>query len=135
MPAASNITMWDRAATPVAHVFSPFGKDATGVVSYREAGSSPVADRVVTASYRKTGAGKYQTRAKLQSPVVQNSTVNGVTIPVVVRTGYFDVTLTFDPTSTVQERKDLVKELTTMFDYTVNPSFVDDVITANGGLY
>lgn len=135
MPAIADISTQDRATTPASHVFKPFEKGENGVFSFRDSGSTPVADKVYTISYRKTAGGKYQAKLKLAVPVVQNSIVNGVTIPVVVRTGYVDTTITFDPTSTEQERKDAIS----MFFYSINPDWngwlVDGVITSNGGMY
>lgn len=40
MPAASNVTISDGAATPVSHTFSPIGKDEKGVLWYEQ--TSPV---------------------------------------------------------------------------------------------
>jgi hypothetical protein len=41
-------------------------------------------------------------------PVVQDTVVNGVSKPAVVRTSYADLTFTFDGTSTADERSDVL---------------------------
>jgi hypothetical protein len=45
---------------------------------------------------------------KLSVPVVQDATVNGITRPTVVRTGYADLTFNFDASSSTEERRDIV---------------------------
>lgn len=135
MPAIQNFVGYDRAATPAAHTFSPFSRDDKGVFEFREAGATPLADKVLTVSHRKTATGKYQTKLRLAVPVVANSTVNGVTVPVVVRTAYMESTMTFDPTSTVQERKDFENIFSDLMVLANNAWFVDGVIANNGGMY
>lgn len=111
MPAIANIVVNDRAGTPVTHTYVP--RDITnGVANYLEQGSSPLADKRMSLSLSRTkDNGRYKVVYKLAIPTVQTQTVNGINSDVLVRTAYVNVEMTFDPTSTVQERKDIVGQV------------------------
>lgn len=108
MAARSNLVINDRAATPVAHTFTPDGDNANGVHLWSEKGSVPAGNPRFTARVYQDKGGKYRASLKLQIPVVQTQTINGVSAPVVVRTAYVDVAATFEATSTTQERADAI---------------------------
>jgi hypothetical protein len=107
MSARTNLVVNDRAATPVAHTFSPDGDDANKVHVYSEKTSVPAGNPRFTASLRKSG-GKYRPQLRFQLPVVQTQVINGVSSPVVVRTAFVELNATFDELSTDQERKDAI---------------------------
>lgn len=107
MSARTNLVINDRAATPVAHTFTPDGDDANGVHVFTEKTGVPAGNARYTAQLRKSN-GKYRPSLRLQVPVVQTQTINGVSTPVVVRTAYCEVNFTFDELSSDQERKDCV---------------------------
>lgn len=107
MAARSNLVINDRAATPVAHTYTPDGDDANGVRLFSEKGSVPAGNPRYTIRLRKTG-GRYKAEIRLAIPVVQTQTINGVSTPVVVRTAYIDVNTSFDGVSSAQERADAV---------------------------
>jgi hypothetical protein len=109
MPQLQNLVLTDRATTPVNHTFTP--RDIVdGVATVVETTGVPVGEKRVSISLRRT-AGKVKGRLVLTFPVVQNETVNGIVRPTVVRTAIADVNVTFDATSTEQERKDLIGQL------------------------
>lgn len=107
MSARTNLVINDRAATPVAHTYTPDGSDANGVHSFSEKTSVPAGNPRFTASLARSN-GKYRPKLRLSIPVVQTQTINGISNPVVVRTAYVEVAFTFDEKSTDQERKDCV---------------------------
>jgi hypothetical protein len=107
MSARTNLVINDRAATPVAHTFSPDGDDANGVHVFSEKTSVPAGNPRFTANLRRVN-GKYRTTLRFQIPVVQTQVINGVSSPVVVRTAYSEFSTVVDELSTDQERKDLV---------------------------
>lgn len=107
MAARANMVINDRAATPVAHTYSPDGDDANGVALYSEKTSVPAGNPRLSISLKQTN-GQYRPTMRLQLPVVQTQTVNGVSTPVVVRTAYVEVTARFDGVSTTQERADAI---------------------------
>lgn len=107
MSARGNLVINDRAATPVAHTYSPDGDDANGVHVFSEKTGVPAGNPRFTAQLRKSN-GKYRPTLRLQVPIVQTQTINGVSAPVVVRTAYVELACTFDQLSTDQERKDAI---------------------------
>lgn len=107
MAARATLVLTDRAASPANHNYTPDGDDANGVHVFSEKTGVPIGNPRFTASLRQSG-GKYRSQLKLAVPVVQTQTINGVTSPVVVRTAYVDATITFEATSTDQERQDAV---------------------------
>lgn len=111
MSARTNLVINDRAATPVAHTYSPDGDDANNVHLYSEKTSVPAGNPRYSISLGKRGK-YYVPRIQLQIPVVQTQTINGVSSPVVVRTAYADLSFRFDELSTTQERADMVGLIT-----------------------
>jgi len=107
MSARTNLVINDRAATPVAHTFSPDGDDANGVHLFSEKVGVPAGYSRYTASLRQTN-GKFRALLKLAVPVTQTQVINGVSSPVIVRTSYAEVSLTFDALSSAQERADTI---------------------------
>lgn len=107
MAARANLVINDRAATPVAHTYTPDGDDANGVHLFSEKTGVPAGNPRFTASLRRSN-GKYRPTLKLSVPIVQTQTINGVSSPVVVRTAYVEVSATFDELSLEQERKDAI---------------------------
>lgn len=107
MSARSNLVINDRAATPVAHTYSPDGDDVNKVHIFSEKTSVPAGNPRYTASLRQSN-GKYRGTVKITIPVVQTQTINGVSAPVVVRTAYVELNTTFDALSSQQERADAI---------------------------
>jgi hypothetical protein len=107
MSARGNLVINDRAGTPVAHTFTPDGDDVNGVHVWSEKTGVPAGNPRYTASLRQSN-GKYRPSLKLQFPIVQTQTINGVSTPVVVRTSFVEVNFTFDALSSTQERSDTV---------------------------
>jgi hypothetical protein len=105
--ARTNLVINDRAATPVAHTYTPDGDDTNGVHVFSEKTGVPAGNPRFTAAYRKSN-GKFRPTLRLVVPVTQTQTINGVSTPVVVRTAYAEVNFTFDELSSDQERKDCV---------------------------
>jgi hypothetical protein len=107
MPTLEPVVLMDRAPTPVAHTFNP--RDTTaGVTTLTESTGVPIGERRITLSHTRSQNGRVRAIAKFAIPVVQDVEVNGITRPTVVKTNYADLVFNFDPTSTTQERKDLV---------------------------
>lgn len=107
MAARSNLVINDRAATPVAHTYTPDGDVANRVHVFSEKTAVPAGNPQFTAQLRQS-AGKWRCSLRLKVPVVQTQTINGVSSPVVVRTAYVELNTTFDELSSDQERKDAV---------------------------
>jgi hypothetical protein len=107
MPALQSISVNDRATpTPVAHAFAP--RDVSqGVGLVVNSTGVPVGEEKLTISMRKSGS-KYRGKLTLTAPVVVTETINGVSAPRVARTAYATLEVTFDETSSTQERTNLI---------------------------
>lgn len=128
MAQLQNLVLTDRAATPVDHTFVPADISQTGLGTVVESADTPIGDKRVQVAMNKTASGRYKGTLKMQIPVVQTETINGVSTPKVVRTAYVDLSVTFDPTSLLQERKDVIGMLQSALDSSktlVNDSLVN----------
>lgn len=126
MPSLQNLVLTDRAATPVDHTFTPRDIIA-GLGTVVETSGVPIGEKRVQVALNRTSAGRYKGVLKFQNPVVQTETINGVSTPKVVRTAYVDLTVTFDGSSTEQERKDTIGMLASALDSSkvlVNDTFI-----------
>lgn len=110
MPQITSFTLADRAATPVNHTFVPAG-ESNGVVTSVERGSTALENKKITQSNRevkRAGGAKYKGRYTITVPIVQTQTVNGISMPVVVRTHRVDFNVEIDGGGTDQEIKDIL---------------------------
>lgn len=106
MPSLQNLSILDRQATPVAHVFTPKDvKDGVGLVV--KSSGVPASDEKLSVSMRKSGQ-NFRGKLTLAVPVVATQVINGISSPAIIRTAYVDVNFTFHETSSTQERTDLV---------------------------
>jgi len=126
MPQLQNLVLTDRAATPVNHTFTP--RDiVSGLGTVTESSGVPIGENRVQVALVKTTSGRYKGTLKMQLPVVQTEVINGISVPKVIRTAYADLTVTFDGSSTEQERKDAIGMLASALDSSkvlVNDAFV-----------
>jgi len=98
MSAFTTLVLTDRQAAPIDHTFVPVSRE-TGVAEWSESDGTPLGDNKVTASVRRAANDKFKARIKLAIPVTAIETVNGIALTKVVRTGYADLTFTFDSSS------------------------------------
>jgi len=107
MPALQSISVNDRATpTPIAHAFLP--RDVSqGVGTVVNSNGVPVGEEKLTVSMRKSGS-KFRGKLTLTVPVVVNEVINGVSSPKVARTAYATLEVTFDESSSTQERTNLI---------------------------
>lgn len=108
MPTMSTVVLADREATPVNHSF--VANNVVNGVAYlrnRAASGVPIEDKVLSISSRQAGK-RDKDKIVLTVPIVQTQTVNGISTPVVVRNGGFEINFFFDVTATDQERKNIM---------------------------
>lgn len=107
MPALQSVILTDRTpVTPVNHTFVPRdSKDGVGLV-VTDTGT-PIGEKRLTVSMKPTGT-RYKGEVRLTLPVVVNETINGIVVPKVARIGYVNLSVSFDETSTKQERDDAI---------------------------
>lgn len=130
MPQLQNLVMTDRASTPVNHTFVPRSMNGP-VGEIVETTGIPVGDSRSTISLVRTSSGRYKAVFKLEVPVVQTQTINGIATPVVVRKSYAEATFSFEGTSTEQERNDLVGMFSSAMAAN-KPLFHDTVVKLQG---
>lgn len=107
MPQATTITVNDREATPVAHVFTPAGENTEGSwVFVNKSVEYPAGREKITV--RLSTATRAKVRIVLGIPVMATEVINGVSTPKQVRFAEGVVELRFDTLSTTQERKNMV---------------------------
>lgn len=117
MPGIALVTAFDAEPTPIQHTFLPDGiRHDPDIAFWRNAGAGPTAvhHEKLSLSWSVTSAGKQKARMKFEVPVVADEVINGVSTPRVVRRAIFDGTVTFDLTSTQQERDNFIEMLTTL---------------------
>lgn len=131
MPNFSSFTINDREATPVAHTFVP-ATLVGGLATYVESNGVPLGEPKLTVSSRKANS-KYRISLRLAMPVVATETINGVDNPKVIRTSYIEMNLTFEETSTLQERMNAVGIFANMLSASVTQ--IDSVLTDLEGLW
>ncbi len=130
MPQLQNVVLTDRATTPVAHTFAP--RDIiNGVATVSEGADVPLGENRLSISFKRTT--RLKTRIVLTLPTVQTETISGISRPKVVRDAIADVTFTFSPESTEQERKNLVGMLQSAFD--ANKVLINDTVVKAQGVY
>lgn len=107
MPSIQTLVLKDGATTPVNHTFTPADVKA-GVGLVVESDGTLVGGSKYSVSGKETASGRWSSKGKLETSIVANSTINGVTRPTVVRKNFGEVTFSFAPDSTVEERRDMV---------------------------
>lgn len=131
MPQLQAISLLDRETTPVAHAFTP--KDIKdGVGSVVRSSGTPVGEESFTVSMRRANT-RYRGKVTLAVPVVQTETISGISKLVVVRTAYAEINFTFDATSSLQERNNLVGMLADSL--ATSKVLVNDTIVKLEGVY
>lgn len=132
MPQLQTIVLTDREATPVNHTFAPVTiQQPNGVGIVAETTGVPIGEPIMSISMRRTD--KLRGKLTLNVPVVQNQTVNGVTTPIVVRKATADLSVTFDASSTTQERKNLLGFLYSAL--ATGKTLVEDAFVKGEGIY
>lgn len=133
MPNLQNVVLTDRAATPVAHTFTP-GELTNGVavVKKPDASGLPVTESRYSISRRAT-KDRYKVTVKFYVPVVQTETINGVGRPVIVRESYAEATFNFPKTSSEAERNNVTGMFASSF--AVTNVLVHDTVVKGDGIY
>jgi len=131
MPQLAKVVLTDSA--DVKHDFNP--NDITGGVATLVDSSSaiPLGEARLTIGRTQTAAGRRKVTFKLAVPVVQDSVINGVSRPTVLRTAYANIEMSFDGTSTKAERATLRDYVATLFFR--EQAMSDGPVVQNQGLY
>lgn len=116
MPNLQNLILTDRATTPVAHTFTPRGKEGSDGGRVVKSGVSAIGDLHFTITPRVTPGGRRKVDLALALPVVQTKVESGVTSYIVTRANRASMTFDLAPDTTDQEIKDLVGMMQSCLD-------------------
>lgn len=105
MPQLADMILKDHLAAN--HTFKPRGV-VDGIATLVESTGVPIGDRRVSFAQQRTTTGRHKATVRFVVPIVQNTVVNGISKPAVVRTSYVDMTFTFDGASSADERADVL---------------------------
>lgn len=140
MPQAANIVINDGATTPVAHTFTPLGKDEKGVFWFEQVTPAPTnvlgAKRVGLSISRPTNGNRLSGNARvvlsLWNPVLEvlGTSSNGIVPPPTLAYRCTD-RQTFDlpERSTKQERKDTRVLMKNLLDNALVVSCIEDLLS------
>lgn len=132
MPQLQSIVLTDRTpVTPVNFTFDPRDIDK-GVGAVINSSGVPIGDKRLTVSMKKTGT-RYKGELRLTLPVIATETINGVSRPVVIRTSYVTLDVTFDEKSTEQERNDAIGMMYSAL--ATSKTLVNDTLVKLQGVY
>lgn len=132
MPQLQNVILTDRTpVTPVNLTFVPRGIEGGVGETVNNAGT-PIGEKRFTVSMKQTGK-RFKGEVRLVLPVVVTETINGVSSPKVVRTGYVNLSTSFDETSTEQERTDAIGMMSSAL--ATSKVLVNDALVKNEGVY
>jgi hypothetical protein len=132
MPQLQNVILTDRTpVTPVNLTFVPRGIESGVGETVNNAGT-PIGEKRFTVSMKQTGK-RFKGEVRLVLPVVVTETINGVSSPKVVRTGYVNLSTSFDETSTEQERTDAIGMMSSAL--ATSKVLVNDALVKNEGVY
>lgn len=124
MPQLTTVVLKDHAAAD--HTFTPQSSTA-GVSTLVESTGVPLGDRRITVSGSTTPQGRRKATMKLVIPIVQDSLVNGISRPTIVRVAYANLDFSFDPGSNTDERADVRAFVKSLLDNTMIASTVDSL--------
>lgn len=132
MPQLQDVVLTDRTTpTPANLTFKP--RDiVAGVGEVVNNAGIPLGEKRLTVSLKQTGK-RFKGEVRLTLPVVVTEVINGISVPKIVRTGYVNLSTSFDETSTEQERNDAIGLMANAL--TTSKVLVNDALVKNEGVY
>lgn len=128
MPSASDITLYDAAATPVAHVYTPLYKDGTMFVFENGEALTPQGRAQVKIRLTRSAPSGRVNRVNISASKPVETTVDGVTTVTSVFRHNQEFLIPAD--STDIQRDDFLKEIASLFDTSMAISYVKDLAPA-----
>lgn len=131
MGAITTIIVADALSTPVNHTFNPISVEGGKAVWKEQSNAAASGFWPCVLSYRTPLPGQseklYRVSLNLGIPTVVSETINGVSNPLVARTGRASVEFVLPESSTLQERKDLRKILVGLLDNVLVKATIEDL--------
>jgi len=136
MPTLANITIIDRASTPVSHVFKPVDlKSGIGYLAEDRADGSAVGQNLLQASSQVQPSKRIKSQAKITIPKVVVETVNGVSVNKIVDTSYITVTCDYGSQFTAAERDAILGMVPKLADTAANQPILQKVMVGAERFY
>lgn len=136
MPTLANITILDRASTPVSHVFKPRDLvDGQGFLFEDRADGSRIGENQLSAFSKKQTSGRLKAQTKISIHKTVTETVNGVAVIKVVGTSYLTVIGDYDPNFTPAECDAVLGMGMKVCDTAANQPTLNKIMTGQERLY
>lgn len=136
MPTLANITIVDRAATPVSHVFKPRDLvEGQGFLFEDRADGSRIGENQLSAFSKRQSSGRTKAQTKITVNKVVVETVNGVSVNKVVDTAYLTITGDYGAQFTPAECDALLGMGMKVCDTAANQPILNKVMTGQERLY
>lgn len=136
MPTLANITIVDRAGTPVSHVFKPVDlNNGTGYLAEDRADGSAIGQNLLQAESKVQPSKRIKSTAKLTFPKTVVETVNSVSVNKVVDTTYITITCDYGSQFTAAERDALLGAAMKLCDTVANQPVLNKVMVGNERFY
>lgn len=136
MPTLANITILDRASTPVSHVFKPRDLvDGQGFLSEDRADGSHIGENQLSVFAKKQTSGRLKSQAKIKISKVVVETINGVAINKEVDASYLTITGDYGPTFTTAEIDALLGMGMKVCDTAANQPIMNKIMTGQERVY
>lgn len=133
MPNLATVTLIDRKATPVSHVFLPRSSSVgKGICVEATASGSAIGENQLSI-FGSKNAVKQKGTLKLAFRKLVSQTVNGITTDVVIGNAYVNIDVTYDPIFTEAERNDIMGQAYSALAPT--QVFIHDVLVKGNSVY
>lgn len=125
MPAIGNIILADAKTTPVNHTFAPVTTDGALAKLANRAASIPQGYEALSIELTQpqSGTAAYRMKVKASFPTV--AAVEGQ--DAVVRISSFEGTFNFSQLSTAQDRKDILKMISNLFNHATSVTVAENL--------
>jgi len=132
MPQLASVSLTDRTpVTPVVRTFVPRDiVNGVGKVVFNS--GVPIGEQTLTVSQKRVGK-RFKGELRFVLPVVATETINGISVPKVVRTNYINLSTSWDETSTQQECDDAVSLMS--FALGTSKVLINDALVKCEGVY
>lgn len=131
MAQVGSIAVYDGKATPLLHTF--VRQEVTpGQATFVEPAAVPAGNKKITIRWRVGENKRRYRRVMLTVPALVVETINGVSVPRVLRTNLFDGNIRTDELSTQAERDDLIAMFAGIVNATANPDVMKTLVGDEG---
>lgn len=136
MPTLANITIIDRATTPVSHVFKPVDlQKGIGYLEEDRADGSAVGKNLLQVSSIIQPSKRIKCVAKVSIPKVVVETINGVSVNKIVDVSFLTITAEYGSQTTPADRDAILGMGVKICDTAANQPVLNKVMAGNERVY